>query len=48
MIQTIATLFFFGVYAINYFEPFAWAGIVMAIAAAVIAVMIAISLLKQA
>lgn len=46
MISTIAQIVFFGVYAINYFAPFGWAGFLMAIAAAVIALVLIVNSLK--
>ena len=45
-VSGIATMIFFGVYGINYFAPFAAAGIVLAVSALVIAVALLIAFIR--
>ena len=47
MLSTIAQIAFFGIWGINYFYPFKWAGIVMAIAALVIAIVLLVGVAKK-
>ncbi len=47
MISTIAQIAFFGVWAINYFWPFKGAGVIMAVSAAIIAIVLIIGSSKK-
>jgi hypothetical protein len=47
MLSTIAQIVFFGIWGINYFHPLNWAGVVMAIAALVIALVLLVGALKK-